>query len=95
MARRGRVRYRTKIKRVYGKARSGGFKPITDGIIAGAGGQFLGGYIGVYAHPIATLATGYFMRNNTLKTEGARELGALLVANFQGGSSPYAAGGRY
>jgi hypothetical protein len=90
--RRGRTRYRTRT--IVRRARTGGgsFKPIIDGFLAGAGGQFASKYVGIYGHPVATIGVGYFRNNNVLKTEGARELGAMLVANMVGGKL---AGGGY
>jgi len=68
-------------------------KPMLDGFIAGFAGQFATKYIGNYGHPAATLAVGFFRKNQVLKTEGARELGAMLATNipFLGGNgkSPY------
>ena len=67
-------------------------KPIIDGLIAGVAGQLASKYIGNWGHPAATLGIGYFRKNVTLKTEGARELGAMLVTQIPilgGGSSPY------
>jgi len=59
-------------------------KPIIDGILAGAAGGFASNFVGEYGHPIATLGIGYFRKNNVLKTEGARGLGAMLVNQFMG-----------
>ena len=67
-------------------------KPIIDGLIAGAAGQVASKYIGNWGHPAATLGIGYFRKNTTLKTEGARELGAMLATQLPvigGGNSPY------
>ena len=79
--RRGRARRYMRRARTVG----GGFKPIIDGFLAGAAGQLASNYLGNYGHPVATLGIGYFRNNNVLKTEGARELGAMLVAQFTGG----------
>jgi len=75
----------------------GGFagipKGITDGLIAGFGGQIVQRWIGEWGHPAATLVTGLWQNNTTLKTEGSRELGALLATKIPfigGGTSPYA-----
>jgi len=75
--------------------KSGGFKPIIDGLMAGFGGQLASNYLGIYGHPAASIAIGMFRNNQVLKTEGARELGAALATNvpFIGGRSPY--GGVY
>ena len=77
-----------KARRYIRRARTiggGGFKPIIDGLIAGAAGGLATKYVGGYGHPIACLGVGYFRNNNVLKTEGARELGAMLVRQFTGG----------
>jgi len=56
----------------------GSMKPIMDGVIGGiaaeAGQKFLGGYGGAGG----TIAAGYFLKNNTLKTLGAWQLGSML-----------------
>lgn len=80
--------YRTARRKKYIRyARGGGgkFKPIIDGFIAGAGGEIASRFLGGYGHPVATLGVGYFRNNATLKTEGARELGAMLVSTLGGG----------
>lgn len=88
----GGFRYRTKT--IYKKARGGGgsFKPIIDGGIAGAAGEFLTRWLGNWAHPVATLVTGQFRNNTTLKTEGARELGAMIVSQFGAGGGQVGGG---
>jgi len=84
-------------RRYYAKARGGGggFKPIIDGLLAGAAGGLATKYMGNMGHPIATLGIGYFRKNNVLKTEGARELGAMLVTQFAGGSNVGGGGGGF
>ena len=81
-----KFKYRTRYKKVYRKARSGGgkFKPIIDGFGAGALGQITSGFIGPYGHPVSMLGWGWFRNNNVLITEGARELGIMLTSNFVG-----------
>lgn len=90
MARRGsygrtRTVYR-KAKRSYRRASggAGGFKPIVDGVLAGAGGQVASKYIGAWGQPAAILGVGYFMKNNTLKTIGGMQIGAMLGGMFAG-----------
>ena len=80
---------RRSYRKVYRRARSGGgsFKPLIDGALAGAAGGLATKYLGNMGHPIATLGIGYFRNNNVLKTEGARELGAMLVSQFAGGGN--------
>jgi len=87
MARRKKGGRRAVAKTVYRKARGGGgaLKPILDGFLAGAGGALAAKYIGTWGHPAVTLGVGFFRNNNVLKTEGARELGAMAVAQFTGG----------
>jgi len=79
---------RRSYRRVVRRARGGGgsMKPIIDGVLAGAAGGFASNYLGAYGHSVATLGIGYFRHNNVLKTEGARELGAMLVGQFTGGN---------
>lgn len=95
MARRRRARRYGRARRIYTRARTGGggLKPIIDGFIAGAGGQILSKWLGTWGHPVATLGVGYFRNNVTLKTEGARELGAMAVGQLVGGTS--AGGGNF
>lgn len=91
MAKRKGFRYRTKT--IYKKSRGGGggFKPLIDGALAGALGQIASKWLGAYGHPAATVIIGMWRNNTTLKTEGARELGAQLAAQLPiiGGESPY------
>jgi len=84
-----RVARRRNYRRRIGRARTAGgsFKPIIDGLLAGAAGGLATKYMGNMGHPVATLGIGYFRKNNVLKTEGARELGAMLVNQFAGGSN--------
>lgn len=84
-------RYKQKAK---GYARGGGLgglitKPIIDGLIAGGLGQFASKYIGLWGHPAATLGVGIWQNNSTLKTEGAREIGAMIAQQL-----PVVGGGR-
>lgn len=87
MAARRRRKASPRMRRIYRRARGGGggLKPIIDGLIAGAAGGIATKFIGAYGHPAASIGVGYFRNNNVLKTEGARELGAMLVAQFTGG----------
>lgn len=89
--RKGRIRYRTKTVIRRARSAGGSFKPIIDGFMAGAAGEFATKYLGNYGHPVATLGIGYFRNNVTLKTEGARELGAMIIS--QVGLGGGAAGG--
>ena len=84
----GNMAKRRSYRRTVRRARSfgGGMKPIIDGVLAGALGGVLTNYIGGYGHAAATVGVGYFRNNVTLKTEGAREIGAMLASNFFGGS---------
>ena len=82
-----KIKYRTRAKKVYRRARGGGgqFKGLIDGFLAGAGGQVASKYIGVWGHPAAAMGIGYFRRNETLKILGAREAGAIAGQMFLGG----------
>ena len=88
---------RRSYRKIYRRARGGGgsMKPIIDGVLAGAAGGLATKYIGNMGHPIATLGIGYFRNNTVLKTEGARELGAMLVTQFVGGSNVGGGGGGF
>jgi len=92
-----RRRAPSRARRVVRRARSiggGGLKPVLDGAMAGALGEFATKYVGGWGHPAATLGVGYFRNNVTLKTEGARELGAMIVSQFGFGGGQ-AGGGLY
>lgn len=83
--------YRKKAKTY---ARGGGLgglvtKPIIDGLLAGGIGQLASKWIGLWGHPAATLGVGIWQNNSTLKTEGAREIGAMLAQQI-----PFIGGGR-
>jgi len=79
---RGKTRVRrtgrkTMAKRKYTR-RSNSMGPIINGVLGGIAaeaGQKLGGGLGAGA---ATLAVGYLMKNATLKTVGAYQLGSYL-----------------
>ena len=95
-----KYKYRTKIKKVYSKSRGGGgsFKPFIDGGLAGIAGQIIQRWLGPWGHPLATAGIGYWRKNQTLQTEGARELGALvgtMLPMVGGGASPYGGGRNY
>lgn len=72
------ARRRTGVKR-YVRRSAGGAKPIIDGAMAGLGANVLGGFIGPWGAPIATLGVGFIRKNNTLKTLGGYELGAQIA----------------
>jgi len=86
---------RRSYRKIYRRARGGGgkYKPIIDGLLAGAGGALASKYVGNIGHPAATLGVGFFRNNNVLKTEGARELGAIAIQQFLGGGSVGGGGG--
>lgn len=68
-------------------------KPIIDGLIAGAGSQIAGKYLGAWGRPVAVLGVGYYMKNSTLKTIGGMEIGAMLGSMFTGGNGIGGIGG--
>ncbi len=71
----------------------GNLKPVIDGLLAGGAGQILQRWLGEFGHPVATVGVGFWQNNTTLKTEGSRELGALIATKIPfigGGESPYA-----
>lgn len=65
---------RRSYKKTYRKARSygGKYKPILDGLLAGAVNKFVGGYIPIPG--VGNLAVGYFRKNQTLMTLGGMQL---------------------
>lgn len=95
---------KTRTRRIYIKPKrrrrnsnsGGGMKPIIDGGLAGIGGNFASRFIGPWGHPAAALAVGWWSKNAILKTEGAREAGALIgqMLPFIGGGSA-GVGGAY
>ena len=93
MAKRKKSRRRAS-KSIRSYARGGGrgglgkLKPFIDGLLAGGIGQFASKYIGEWGHPAATAGVGFWQNNATLKTEGARELGAMLATKL-----PFIGGG--
>jgi len=80
MARRKKTTTRYRTRTVYRRARSsiGSTKGIIDGAIAGAVSSIAEGFFGGWGSVIGTLATGYFMKNNTLKTIGGFQLGDMI-----------------
>lgn len=81
MAKRKGTRYRTRTVTRYRK-KGATLNPFIHGFVAGAGGEFGTRWLGNWSHPIATTLTGWVFKNNTLKVEGARELGAMLVSQI-------------
>lgn len=75
-------RTRTKTIRSYvgrAKQKAGG---LIAGLIAGAGGQVLNRYapLGAWSQPAADIATGLYLKNDTLQTIGGRTIGAMLAS---------------
>ncbi|PNX49552.1 MAG: hypothetical protein BV456_08830 [Thermoplasmata archaeon M8B2D] len=93
MARKGyrRTNYRYRTRTIVRRARGGGggFKPVIDGLIAGAGAKIIRSFVNVpFADDIAVLGVGYFRRNDTLKTIGGMGLAGDLLSGFgMGGDS--------
>lgn len=90
MARRRKYRYKTRYKNVYRKARGGGgsFKPVIDGLIAGAGANLIKKFVNVpFADDIAVLGVGYFRNNTTLKTLGGMGLASDLLGGMNLGGT--------
>lgn len=82
-----KIKYRTRAAKRVRRAAKGGFgsmKPVITGVAAGAAGAVATKYIGELGHPAACLGIGFLMKDNTLKTIGARELGAALAGRFVG-----------
>ena len=78
MARRARTRYRTRVKRIYSRAKGGSFRPIINGVIAGVAAEAAQKYLGSYGVPLGVGAVGYFMKDNTLKTIAGLQAGSLI-----------------
>lgn len=96
--RRSPVRY-ARARKVYTRARTSGgaMKPIIDGFGSGVVGAALDRFLPTrgLGQPLAAIGVGYFRNNVTLKTEGARELGAALVSMFTGNGGGATNGGGY
>lgn len=89
MARRRRTytrRATRTIKRTYN--RTGGFKPIIDGAIAGIAAEAGQKFLGNWGAPLGIGAVGMFMKNNTLKT-----IAGLQVGSIVGDMLPFISGG--
>jgi len=85
MARRKKYRTRYKTRTIYRKARSGGgsFKPIIDGVLAGAGATLIKRFVNVpFADDLAVLGVGYFRNNTTLKVLGGMGLAGDLLGGM-------------
>jgi hypothetical protein len=76
IARKKGVRYRTRTKYIRSRSKNafGSFKPAISGAIAGAGSNFLSGYVGAYAPVVSNLAVGLFMKDKT----------AMFLAGYNG-----------
>jgi hypothetical protein len=86
MARRQKIRtvYR-RAKTAYRRASSGNsFKPIVNGVLAGAGGKLATKYVGSWGRPLAYVGIGYFMKDNTLKTLGGIGIGETIGSMVTG-----------
>lgn len=85
MAKRSRIRYKTRYKKIYSRARGGGgsFKPVIDGLIAGAGATLIRKFVNIpFADDLAVLGVGYFRNNQTLKTIGGMGLSGDLLGGI-------------
>lgn len=90
---RRRAATRTVTRYARPKGGFGNLKPIINGLLAGGLGQVAQRWIGAWGHPAATLGVGMWQNDTVLKTEGSRELGALIATKIPfigGGTSPYA-----
>ena len=86
-----KTRYRTRTLRSYAKSIRSKSSGLVSGLVSGAGGQLVNKFLplGQWSQPVADLATGHFMKNDTLTTIGGRSVGAMLVSGGLG-----AAGGQ-
>jgi len=98
MAKRARRRYvrraATRARRTYN--RTGGFKPIIDGAIAGVAAEVGQKFLGNWGAPVGIGAVGMFTKNNTLKTIAGLQVGSIvgdMIPFISGGGS--ALGGAY
>ena len=79
MAKKTRTRYRTRAKKVYRRARTGGGsqKQVIDGVLAGVGMSLARKFLPniPFIDDAAVLGIGYFRNNPTLKIIGAMGVG--------------------
>lgn len=73
---RRRRSYRRTARRAY--TARGGMKPIMDGAIGGVAAEAGQKYLGAIGAAGGTIAAGYLLKNNTLKTLGGYQLGSYL-----------------
>lgn len=88
MARRTRTRYRTKVKRVYSRARGGSMKPLINGAMAGVAAEAGQKFLGQYGVPLGVGAVGFLKNDSTLKTIAGLQIGSII-----GDMIPYIGGG--
>jgi len=74
----------------------GGYKPMIDGFLAGAAGGLVNRFVPQVkglGMPLAAVGVGFWRKNQILKVEGSRELGAVLVNMLLGGNGGGNGGG--
>lgn len=88
MAKRGRTRYVTRVKKVYSKARGfgGSFKPALVGAMCGAGGKAAVPILGNWSQPIVNGAAGWFFKDKTAMFLAGYTAGNMLLGG-NGGTS--------
>jgi len=86
MAKRTRTRYRTRVKKIYSRARSSGgqFKPAITGAICGAGGKLAANYLGAWGQPAVNGIVGWFMKDKTAMFLAGYGAGNMLLGGNGG-----------
>lgn len=82
-----KVRYRTRVKRVYSRARGGfggQFKPILVGAICGAGGKLAAPILGQWSQPFVNGAAGWFFKDKTAMFLAGYTAGNMLLGGNGG-----------
>jgi len=89
MAKRSKIRYRTKVKRIYSRARGGiggSFKPALVGAICGAGGKLAANYLGNWGQPVVNAAAGWFFKDKTAMFLAGYTAGNMILGNGSTGT---------
>jgi len=89
-----KYRYRTKVKRVYSRARASvPMKNVMDGVFAGVVSGVASNWLGGWGSPVGKLAIGWWRRNSTLSTMAGIEFGNMISGVLPFGGSGSSGGG--
>jgi hypothetical protein len=93
-----RVSYRTRVKRVYSRARAGAggkTKNLLDGVLGGAAGEICMTFAGDYGQAAGVGLVGWFRNNPTLLTIAGLNVGDNLARMIPGIGTSANTGGGY